>query len=71
MPNLLAGVEVYLEFVQNAATPENISRAALEMLNDEARRKTIKAKLASVVASLGGPGANARAADAIVRLLNR
>jgi lipid-A-disaccharide synthase len=71
MPNLLAGEEVYSEFVQNGATPENISRAALELLNDEARRKRIKAKLAEIVASLGGPGANARAADAIVRLLNR
>ena len=70
MPNLLATDGVFPEFVQNTATPENISRAALELLNDDARRKTIKAKLASVVASLGGPGANARAADAIVRLLN-
>jgi len=70
MPNLLAGEEIYPEFVQNAATPENISRASLELLTDEARRKSIRAKLAGVVASLGGPGANARAADAIVRLLN-
>jgi len=69
MPNLLAGEEIYPEFIQTAATPENISRAALELLNDEARCKTLKAKLASVVASLGGPGANARAADGIVSLL--
>jgi len=69
MPNLLANEEVFPEFIQHAATPENISRAALDLLQNEARRQTVKTKLAGVVASLGGPGATARAAAAIVRLL--
>jgi lipid-A-disaccharide synthase len=69
MPNLLAKEEVFPEFLQHHATPENISRAALELLRDDARRQSVKAKLARVVASLGGPGASARAAAAIVRLL--
>jgi lipid-A-disaccharide synthase len=69
MPNLLAGEAVYPEFIQHEATPENISRAALELLRDEARRNAVKAKLAKVIASLGGPGAAARAAAAIVSLL--
>jgi lipid-A-disaccharide synthase len=69
MPNLLANEEVFPEFIQHAATPENIARAALELLRDDARRASVKAKLARVVASLGGPGASARAAAAIVRLL--
>lgn len=69
MPNLMAGEEIYPEFVQSAATPENISRAALELLNDPARRAAVKAKLAKVVAWLGDPGATARAAEAIMKLL--
>jgi len=69
MPNLLAGEEVYPEFVQGTATPENIARAALELLGDESRRQKVKSKLAQVVASLGGPGATTRAAAAICRLL--
>lgn len=69
MPNILANEEVFPEFIQNAATPENISRAALELLQNEARRKSIKAKLAEIVSSLGGPGASTRAARAITRLL--
>ena len=69
MLNLLANEEVFPEFVQHHATPENISRAALELLRDDARRQSVKVKLAKVVASLGGPGASARAAAAIVRLL--
>jgi lipid-A-disaccharide synthase len=70
MPNLLAGEEIYPEFVQDAATAENISRAALALLRDESRRVVVKAKLAEVVASLGGPGAAARAADAILSLMS-
>jgi lipid-A-disaccharide synthase len=69
MPNLLAHEEVFPEFIQNAATPENISRAALELLQNEARRKSIKARLDEIVASLGGPGASTRAARAITRLV--
>jgi len=70
MPNLLAGEAVYPEFIQNGATPENISRAALALLQNEARRTEVKAKLAKVISSLGGPGATARAANAIARLLS-
>jgi lipid-A-disaccharide synthase len=69
MPNLLAGEEIFPEFVQHAATPENIARAALDLLCDDSRRRTVKSKLAQIVASLGGPGAAARAAEAIVSLL--
>jgi lipid-A-disaccharide synthase len=68
MPNLLAGEEVFPEFIQKAATPENLARATLELLQDEDRRQKIKAQLAKIIASLGGPGAPARAAEAILSL---
>ncbi len=71
MPNLLADEEVFPEFVQNVATPENLSRAALELLKSPDRRAQIKKRLAEIIASLGGPGATARAAKAIVGLLDR
>jgi len=69
MPNLLADEEVFPEFIQNAATAKNVAGAALELLQNESRRISIKAKLALIVASLGGPGASRRAALAITRLL--
>ena len=69
MPNLLAEGEVYPEFIQEAATPEKISRAVLELLQNEYRRKKIKAELARIIASLGEPGAGKRAAAAILKLL--
>ena len=68
MPNLLAGETVYPEFVQHDATPENISRAALELLQDESRRTKIKSQLAKIISSLGEPGAAGRAATAILSL---
>ena len=70
MPNILADEEIYPEFVQNAAIPENIAAAALELLQNEPRRIQIKKRLAEVVSSLGGPGANARAAAAILSLFS-
>src|SRR5271156_2008452 len=64
MPNILASEEIYPEFVQGDATPENISRAALELLQDESRRTKIKSQLAKIISSLGEPGAAGRAATA-------
>ena len=70
MPNLLADEEVYPEFIQDAASPEKISRAALELLQSEYGRKQIKAQLAQIISSLGEPGASRRAAAAIIKLLS-
>jgi lipid-A-disaccharide synthase len=71
MPNLLAREAIYPEFIQEAASPGNIARAALELLNDPARRSFVRSKLAKTVASLGPPGASGRAAQAILNLLER
>jgi len=68
MPNILANEEVFPEFIQSDATPENIANAALGLLQDEARRQKIKSQLAKIVASLGEPGASQRAAAAILSL---
>ena len=70
MPNILANEEVFPEFIQNTATPESISQAALELLQDESRRTKIKSQLATIVSSLGEPGASRRAASAIFSLLS-
>jgi lipid-A-disaccharide synthase len=69
MPNLLAGETVYPEFIQNEATPENLSRVALELLQNQIRREIIKVQLAKIILSLGEPGATGRAAEAVLSLL--
>ncbi|MDW7979972.1 MAG: lipid-A-disaccharide synthase [Verrucomicrobiales bacterium] len=69
MPNLLAGEELMPELIQAAATPANVARAALELLNDPARLRALRKKLSQLTAQLGGPGVADRAATAITDLL--
>ena len=69
MPNLLVDQEVFPEFIQHAATADNIARAAIALLQDRPRRTNIKGQLAKIVASLGPPGASQRAAHAILSIL--
>jgi lipid-A-disaccharide synthase len=69
MPNILAGEEVFPEFLQYDLTAENLARATLELLQDENRRAKMHAQLDKIIASLGEPGATKRAADSIVSLL--
>ena len=69
LPNILANEELFPEFVQHAATPENIARAALDLLQNEPRRARIKTRLAEIVRALGEPGATGRAAKGIAEVL--
>jgi lipid-A-disaccharide synthase len=69
MPNLLADEMIFSEFIQGKARAEALAAAALHWLNDPILRQEVRAKLAGVIASLGGPGANHRAARVILRLL--
>jgi len=69
MPNLLANQLIFPEFIQDAATPDNIAHAAIELLRDETIRTMIKKRLLDIVASLGPPGAAKRTAQAVVSTL--
>jgi lipid-A-disaccharide synthase len=71
MPNILADEELFPEFVQDAATPGNLSRAALDLLSNPARREAVQARLEQLVASLGGPGAAQRAAKLVAAAADR
>ena len=71
MPNLLADEAVYPEFIQGQASAPNLAAAALNLLAHPAHRDQVRAKLARIVQSLGGPGAARRAADAMVKLLEK
>jgi len=62
---------LFPEFIQNDATPQNLAGAALELLQNESRRQTIKSQLAKIVSSLGGSGAPERAATAILGLFQQ
>jgi lipid-A-disaccharide synthase len=66
MPNLLANGEVVPEFIQHRAEPKQIAAAVLRLLDDRAARERMIASFDQVIASLGGGGASARAASAIL-----
>jgi lipid-A-disaccharide synthase len=68
LPNLLANEALYPEFIQGKATAANVAGAAIELLDNPARRAKIQTELARVMAALGGPGAAKRAAAAILSL---
>ena len=69
MVNLIAGKTIVPELIQEAFTPEAVAAEAISMLTDRARAATIREGLALVRDRLGGPGASARAAEAILRVV--
>ncbi len=71
MVNIAAGKQIVPEFIQDAATPEAISRAGLAILQSPQETERIKQELSRLVASLGSPGAAARAADSILEFLEK
>ncbi len=68
--NILAGRTVVREFIQDAATPAALADEALRLLNNTEAQAALSADLATVVATLGGPGAGNRAASVLLAALS-
>jgi len=65
MPNVIAGKSIVPELIQHHASPARVAAAARSLLQDTGARRTMQRELAAIVASLGGPGSSARAAQLI------
>ena len=65
LPNILAGEFVVPELLQDAATPDALASAVIDLLQDKARRETIEQRFAAMAAELR-QGAAERAADAVL-----
>ena len=65
--NVMANEEIVPEFVQERFRPEAVAQTALELLNNVARREALRRRVGQIVATLGGPGASKRAAEAILQ----
>jgi lipid-A-disaccharide synthase len=65
MVNVLAGEKVVPEFLQGAANPQNLTRAALQILRNPRGAEAMAGRIREVAAKLGGPGAAERAAKEI------
>ena len=68
MPNIVADRSICPELICDAVTPQNVSQAALGILQDSDRMAQMKSDLADVRAKLGGPGAIQRAARTILEM---
>ncbi|MEN3338433.1 MAG: lipid-A-disaccharide synthase [Acidobacteriota bacterium] len=66
MANLIAGRRVVPELIQDAFTPDAVATEALRVLTDPVHAARVRNDLAAVRAQLGGPGASARAAQAVL-----
>ena len=71
MANLLAGREVVRELIQGDFRPEAVTAEVLALLDDPGRRESVRRGLAEIRTRLGPPGASARAAAVVARLLER
>ena len=69
-PNLLAGEELFPEFIQSAANADNLAEASFRLLRDRSERTRILDGLELVAAQLGESGAASRAARAVLDTLN-
>ena len=69
MPNILAGTELFPEFIQSQATPENLSEAGLRLLQNKTERERIFKGLDQVANQLGKSGAAHRAAKAVLQTI--
>lgn len=64
--NVMANDAVVPEFLQDDLEASAVAQEALELLGNPQRREAMKRRVAQVVATLGGPGASERAAEAIL-----
>jgi lipid-A-disaccharide synthase len=67
--NLVAGREVVPELLQLQATPDNIYRAMLPLLQNVKTAEAMQEDLAGVCAQLGTPGASRRAAKIVIDMM--
>ncbi len=68
LPNVIAGRFVVPEFLQDAATPDNLARAALNLFDDAVTRRRMDGLFASFAQSLAADS-DALAAEAVIREL--
>ena len=71
MVNLVAGRPVVPELIQESFRPADVAREALRLLRDESAAAEMGRALAEVRSRLGGPGASARAAKAVLTVRRR
>ena len=71
MPNVLAGREIFPEFIQGEATGKNLARAVTCFLTEKGAQGKIREELDDVAGTLGEKGAAVRAAKAVIAQMGK
>jgi len=69
--NVVAGKKIVPEFLQYDAKPEKIAEYVLDLIGKKDKLEKIKTDLSEVRRKLGKPGAVARAAESVMRFLEK
>jgi lipid-A-disaccharide synthase len=69
MVNIVAGNKIVPELIQDDFTPRAVADEALGLLTNPTRAETTREALDRVRVKIGRPGASARAADAVLRIV--
>ena len=69
MANLIAGREIVKELIQGDFQPGAVAAEVLALLENPTRRESVRQGLAEIRTRLGPPGASARAAAVVARVL--
>jgi lipid-A-disaccharide synthase len=71
MPNLIAGTRIVPELLQGDCTPSRVAHEVVALLGDEERQAAMRHALEGVRDRLHVPGASARAAEAVLKVVAR
>ena len=71
MPNVLAGHEVFPEFIQGEATGKNLARSVERFLFGKGAQEKIRAELDKVAGTLGVKGAAGRVASSVIAQMEK
>lgn len=71
LPNIVAGKAIVPELIQSDASPEKIAEETIKILGSKKRQKEMEDGFMEIKKLLGGKGASHRAADAIVKVIEK
>ena len=71
MPNVLAGHEIFPEFIQGEATGKNLARSVEHFLFGKGAQEKIRAELDKVAGTLGVKGAAGRVASSVIAQMEK
>ena len=70
LANIVAGKRIVPEYVQTEATPENLAREALDLVDNQERAREIRRELGVLRKKLGKPGCSDRVADMLLDMIS-